>query len=177
MGRRSKKDLEFESNEKSVLLAKAWRTFCDAMQEFFDGVDEIRVELSFESSFTETKHHSFSSDDVIFPREVVISPLNRVCFKVPCGIVDKTFNYIETDSINVYFNREAQPLNQVIDTIFSKCMSDVDGISNVADLETLLSRERDLPEVLNNVEDFLRVKSLHVKRADLYGKLPYYGLF
>jgi hypothetical protein len=165
-------------DDLAITVAKSWQKFRNSMAEYFDMVDEVYVDLKFESSYDPKTHYNFDSDEALFPRDIEISPLNKVIITVPYGTGRKSFTTQEAELIVANKAGETQPLNQVIDQEFLAAFADIEGVDSIEVFEKkFLNTEPKLAEVLNNVDDFLRLHALQLERANKYSKLPQYGLF
>jgi hypothetical protein len=164
--------------DKDIALAKCWMDFRSRLAKFFEDVEEVEVELQFESSYDDKTHHTFNADEAVFVSDIKVCPANTVVFIAPYGPKDKSFHYSEAELINVTSEGKTEQLNSVIDRHFSEAFKEFSDIKNVTFLERkYLVAMAGLGPMFNDAENHIKNIELNKDRSTLYSKLDNYGIF
>lgn len=177
---------DFESAKKAkgttlstsdIVKMKKWITFIEAIDKTFEDMDSAYVTMGFETSLDAKTHYTFTPDEAVFPSNVFISQNGYLTFKVISGKSYKTFNYRESELVEVTLNGETLQLNDIIDNLFEEHCGKGLGYANIDDLERFCLKNKDYITYFNDSRMILDKMEEQEKAKKAYETVANYGCF
>lgn len=165
-----------ELSGEDMAAVKQWITFLEAINLKFESMETAYVSLGFDSSLDAKTHYTFTPEEAVWPESVFISANGLLTFQCIAGKSSKTFNYRESELIEIKIDGEVYNLNDIIDNLFNEHCASI-GFGNVTDLERHCLRNKEFANKLNTGRVALEQMLENEKAKVAYATVSNYGCF